>query len=188
MAVARKSIQSLLCSVAGESERKYIPRHALYKLLTREFIAKRIDDVEEIPFYQKDKVVDWVVNNGRKVFAILVLLKNEEHHLTQFIKEDGFSRMDERLPFDTGFLERVVPEIKNDFDECQWQFVSPVLSKNIMHRAFSPRVRLPYVYSKRLGEGGFGHVYEIQLHGDHRTAELIRDCVCAVDVSTATSY
>ncbi|KAF2809499.1 kinase-like protein [Mytilinidion resinicola] len=170
MSELRRSIEALLSQVDGDSdEREFIPRQALFELLTPENVRKEIDNVPAISFYHKDKVVDWVVTKGRKVFAILVLLKNEQRWLLSFIEHDQFAQMDERLPFPLTFLQSTVPDIAKEFYNRQWEFVSPVLSRNVMHRSFPSRIRLPFIKNKLFDKGGFGDVYEIELHPDHQT-------------------
>ncbi|KAH8745429.1 kinase-like domain-containing protein [Hyaloscypha sp. PMI_1271] len=174
----KKVIEDLRCDVYDnndEQKLKFIPRQSLFTSLTSDLVQKAIEAVPDIPFYLQTYTVDWIMTKGRRIFAILVLLDNRERWISDFIKHDRFgdAPMDERLPFSLEFLQSNIPDIANEFYNQQWEFVSPVLSRNIMHRVLPAGVRLPFIYNQFIARGAFGDVYEIELHPDHQTSQLL---------------
>ncbi|KAK6337821.1 hypothetical protein TWF696_001300 [Orbilia brochopaga] len=178
-------INELLCECAGDDRgasegeadaRKFMPLQLLYKLLTKEEIenavSASITKDDGIPFYQEADTVSWIVANGKRIFAILVVLGNQEHLIPKFIEHD-FETFDEKLPFPLDLLQKVVPSIATEFHKKQWEFVSPIWSKNVIHRELPPDIRLPFVYNKKIDAGGFGDIYEIRLHPDHQVVALL---------------
>ncbi|KAK6527504.1 hypothetical protein TWF694_004487 [Orbilia ellipsospora] len=176
-------INELLCecadgdAIASDSGvRKFIPLQSLYKLLTKEEIEKAvaacITKDEGIPFYQQTDTVDWIFIHGKRVFAILVALGHQEHLILRFIERD-FQTVDEKLPFPLDLLKEIIPTLATEFFEKQWEFVSPIWSKNVIHREIPPGIRLPFTYNTKIDAGGFGDIYEIRLHPDHQTVALL---------------
>lgn len=174
MAQLRKQIQSLRCKVDNE-DRFFVPHQSLYKLMTREKVLDVVKGCGEIPCYRLDETVEKIIKGGRRIFAILVLLKGEEKLISRFIEHDHFqhSPLDVKLPFSEDTLKSIIPdEIVSDFYEKQWEFVAPIFSRNVVHRSLHEDIRLPFVQNKKIGEGGFGVVYEIELHPDHQRLPL----------------
>ncbi|KAJ6258544.1 Phytochrome [Drechslerella dactyloides] len=178
-------INELLCECAGDDAgagdseakvRKFMPLQSLYKLLTKEEIEKAvtasITRAGGIPFYQEADTVNWILAKGKRIFAILVALEHQEHLIPRFIEHD-FETFDEKLPFPLELLNRVVPSIAVSFHGKQWEFVSPVWSKNVIHRELPDEIRLPFTYNKKIDAGGFGDIYEIKLHPDHQVVALL---------------
>ncbi|KAK6513882.1 hypothetical protein TWF506_008313 [Arthrobotrys conoides] len=173
----REELEALLCKCedgdAGE-ERKFMP----FQLFRRVFTPERIDAVvhgikeADMEFFQKNDVSTWVQLHARRVFAILILLGGKEHLITKFMNRDFQGKYDEKLPLSKKDLDMIVPEIAAEFYEKQWEFVSPIWSKNVVHRELPSDVRLPFVLNERLGRGGFGVVYKIKLHEQHQRTAL----------------
>ncbi|KAK6523676.1 hypothetical protein TWF281_001651 [Arthrobotrys megalospora] len=157
---------------AGEDDRKFMPFQLLQRVLTPERIGAEVDSIGDIEFFLKTSVTTWIQSHGRRIFAILTLLR-EGHFITKFMGQafQG-TRFDEKLPFSKEELEAFIPDIAPQFYQRQWEFVSPVWSKNVVHREVPPDVRLPFIYNKRIDRGGFGVVYEIKLHPDHQRTAL----------------
>jgi hypothetical protein len=174
MALLRKQIESLRCKVPNE-DRYFIPHRPLYELLTREVIFSTLKECEEIRHYHLDETVEKIVKGGRRIFAVLVLLKGEEKFITRFLKYDQFQRssFDLRLPFPIYTLESIIPTIAADFHDMQWELVAPIFSRNVVHRFLDERVRLPFLRDNEIGEGGFGTVFEVRLHPDHQMLPLL---------------
>lgn len=139
--------------------------------MTREVVLDAVNKIERIPWYSKNETLEWIMRGGRKIFAILVLLKDEESAISRFMEHDHYQKspLDERLPFSMETLDSIIPDIAEDFCEMQWEFVAPILYRNVVHRSLPDKTRLPFVYNKKIAEGGFGVVYEIELHLDHQT-------------------
>lgn len=170
----RKQINSLRCNEAIP-DRSFIPQQLLYKLLTRDIVSIAIQNLAQIPGYRVRDIVDKIMKGGRKVFAILVLLKGEEARILDFMKHDQFqhSPLDFKLPFSMETLGGIIPEIAEEFYRMQWDFVAPVFSRGVVHRELHERTKLPFAQDILIGDGGFGVVYEIELHPDHQILPFI---------------
>ncbi|KAK6352409.1 hypothetical protein TWF730_009236 [Orbilia blumenaviensis] len=168
--------QLCVCEDGGNGgKRRFMPFQLFRSVLTPEKIEASILDIEgfNMEFFEKNDVIKWVTSHGRRIFGILVLLGGKEHFITKFIGRDfQGTKFDEKLPFSIAELEDIAPEIAEEFYERQWEFVSPVWSKNAMHRELPSDVRLPFTKNERLGQGGFGVVYEITLHPQHQRMAL----------------
>ncbi|KAF3921298.1 Phytochrome [Orbilia brochopaga] len=176
-------INALLCECAGDGAtanedeiRKFMPLQALHQLLTKEEIEKAVGAsiarAGGIPFYQEADTVKWILANGKRIFAILVALGHQEHLIPTFIEHD-FETFDEKLPFPLELLQKIVPSVATEFHKKQWEFVSPIWSKNVIHRELPPDIRLPFTFNKKIDAGGFGDIYEIKLHPDHQVVSLL---------------
>ncbi|KAF3167920.1 hypothetical protein TWF225_006663 [Orbilia oligospora] len=174
----RQELDTLLCKCedgdAGE-ERKFMPFQSFRKVFTPERIDDAVYGIKEadMEFSQKGDVAAWVKSHARRIFAILILLGSKEHLIAKFMGRDIFQgKYDEKLPFSREDLDTIIPEIAAEFYEKQWEFVSPVWSKNVVHRELPSDVRLPFVLNEKLGRGGFGVVYKIKLHEHHQRTVL----------------
>lgn len=171
----RAQILRLRVPIHG-SDRYFIPQDPLVALLTKEVVHKAVAACTEIKIYQVPELVDIILRGAIKVFAILVLLKGEEGLIVRFVEDDGFQQtaLDARLPLHRSQIEALVPEeTVDDFDDRQWEFIVPFFSKAIIHRVMAPQVRLPFILDKDTGkEGGFGRIYEIQIHPDYHDFQV----------------
>jgi hypothetical protein len=165
----RRQIQQLRVSI-DNGDRHFIPQRALYKLLTREEILRLVTTCNVAP-YHVNELVETIVNGARRIFAILILLKGEERFISRFVEFDDLQRsaLDYKLPFSKERLKFLVPvETVDDFYELQWEFVAPVFSRGVAHRVLDSKIRLPFVCDEDTRkEGGFGHIYEVQIHPDY---------------------
>ncbi|EWC47292.1 hypothetical protein DRE_03411 [Drechslerella stenobrocha 248] len=156
----------------------FIPLQSLYRLLTTKEIecavarARAENEGEGVPFYHEIDTVNWIITKGKRIFAILAALGSQERLIPAFIEHD-FQAVDEKLPFSLDLLQRIVPGIAQQFYDKQWEFVSPIWSRNVIHRELPPEIRLPFTYNHRIDAGGFGEIYEIRLHPDHQTIALL---------------
>jgi hypothetical protein len=170
MAQLRSQIQLLRCKVEN-GDRFFIPYQPLYKLMTRDKVLDALKECEGIHGYRLDEIVERIVKGGQRIFAILVLLKGEERLISRFIEYDHLQRspLDVKLPFAKETLNFIIPEdTARDFYEKQWEFVAPIFSRKVVHRLFHDEIRLPFAKNKKIGEGGFGIIYEIEFNTDHQ--------------------
>ncbi|KAH7142729.1 kinase-like domain-containing protein [Dactylonectria estremocensis] len=49
----------------------------------------------------------------------------------------------------------------------------PIFSRGVVHRELHDSTRLPFVREVLIGDGGFGQVYELELHADHQTPNFL---------------
>lgn len=170
----REDLNQLRC-MAHLPERSFVPQKQLYKLLGRDRVSTVIHATDSIPIHRADNVVDIIAKGGRKVFAILSLLKGEEGRIVNFISHDQFqqSSLDAKLPFSLEMLQDIIPDIAAEFYRTQWDLVAPVFSRGVVHRELHDSTRLPFTREVLIGDGGFGDVYEIELHADHQTPDFL---------------
>jgi hypothetical protein len=152
----------------------FIPQKLLYKLLTRDIVSTTLSQ-SGISAIHIDNLTETILKGGQKLFAILVLLKGEETRILEFVKHDQHSALplDSRLPFSLETLTTIVPDIAVEFYETQWDLLAPVFTKGVLHRELHDLIRLPFVRSEHVGEGGFGDVYRIELEAHHQTLPFI---------------
>lgn len=174
----RAQIMRLRLPIDG-CDRYFVPEGPLIELMTKERVQKAISDTADIETFQVGELVDIILKGAIKVFAILVLLKGEEALILRFVETDGFQKtaLDARLPLHRSQIQALVPEdAVDDFYEKQWEFVVPFFSKAIIHRVMDHSARLPFVLDTDTGkEGGFGHIYEIQIHPEYHEYPLSSD-------------
>jgi hypothetical protein len=139
-------------------------------LLTRDTISAALHSADLSPL-QIPSLTQHIITGGRKVFAILLLLKSEEAQIVQFIKHDQlvYRSLDSRLPFSLEELKTIVTDIADEFFEKQWELCAPVFLKDVLHRELHDLIHLPFVSEEVIGTGGFGDVYCFELDGGHQT-------------------
>lgn len=164
----RKTIQDLRCKVSGQQQ-YFIPHQLLYKILTKSVILDTLKACPEVRRYHLEEIAAKIYRGGRRTFAVLVLLKNEEKCVIRFLEHDQFQRssLDSRLPFPMSVLKDVVPSIATDFFEAQWELSAPVFSRNIIHRYLNDGAILPFLENTQIADSGFGTVFKVHLHSDH---------------------
>ncbi|KAH8891996.1 kinase-like protein [Thozetella sp. PMI_491] len=154
-------------------ERCFIPHQSLFRLLTEERILEAVNSIDEahLEWHLKERTVGWILESGRVIFGILVVLER-----TEFISEfTQHSLSNEKLPLADGVLNEMVPSIAREFFEQQWEFTAPQLARDVLHRVLHPRCRLPYTYNEQIDEGGFGKIYKITVHPDHQMVPLLSE-------------
>lgn len=149
---------------------KFVPHRSILALLSPETISTALYSTATSPLHIPS-LTQHIIAGGRKVFAILVLLKSEEAQIEQFIKHDQLAptSLDSRLPFTLEALETIVPNIAGEFFEKQWEFCAPIFSKGVLHRELHNSIHLPFVSEKNIDSGGFGDVYCFELDGMQQT-------------------
>lgn len=112
------------------------------------------------PWGVKD-AVNVIESGGRKVFAVLILMK-EEKHIIEFMEHVGQTSLDSQMPFSKEVLENFLPrEVAMEFEEEQWDFVAHVFQQQVFHQRLERRIRLPFIESRKLGWGGFSNVHQV---------------------------
>ncbi|KIV99998.1 uncharacterized protein PV09_08354 [Verruconis gallopava] len=173
MAASLRSQMLALRRPIANTSLKFIPHRSLFATLTLDKILAALSSAGLSPV-QIPSLADRVLANGRKVFAVLILLKNEEAQIVQFVKHDqlALTSLDSRLPFTLPELESIVPEIASEFFEWQWEVCAPVFTKGILHRELHDAIRIPFVSEEKIGYGGFGDVYCVELDRDQQILDL----------------
>lgn len=168
----RQQIIGLRRRIAN-TDLRFIPHRPLIRLLTNDAISAALHrtNLSELHRLQIPSIAQRITSGGRKVFAILVFLKDEEAMIVQFFKHDQLvpTPLDSRLPFSQEELTNIVPDIASEFFERQWEFCAPIFSKGVLHRELHDSIHLPFVSEKSYGAGGFGDVYWFKLDKEQQT-------------------
>jgi len=175
MEALRQEIKELLCmSETGHdgdpTKAQFVPLESLHRLLSPEKIQEAVNGIGEIDFYLQQSTVDWIMEHGWRIFAILIVLESNEAEISKFMRYDIF---DEKLPITDDVLRTIVPDIASGFYEQQWAFIAPKLVKGVIHRILHPNHRLPFIHNKKFDSGGFGDIYEVVIHPDHQNISLL---------------
>jgi len=145
--------------------RWFIPQLELCEALSENAIWKALQDAGT-KSYQLDEMVEHILTNGMKIFAVLVLT-DQAAHTSKFIQEGEL--FDQRLPFSVDILGKQLslPSAR-DFYERQWELAVPTFYRGTIHKSLDNRSILPFTRDKRIGNGAFGTVYEIELDHGHQ--------------------
>ena len=167
MADLRAQIHELRCrNVDG---RYFVPNRALREVITEQAVLTAVEACGILPGRQED-IVKRVPQSGRRLFAILTLL-NRQILILKFIENDQLipRPLDSSLPFSLSTLQEMLTRADaDDFFEKQWEFTVPILrSSRRGHRILNDYTIFPFMQSILLGEGGFGEVFELEVHPDH---------------------
>lgn len=169
-ALLRRQIQELRV-FTDDVHRSFIPNKSLFNLLTEERIRAAVASSNKVLPYEVEELVKSILRGARKIFAILVLLKGEEGHISHFVRSDGFRKiaLDHKLPFSEDALNQILPpDAAHDFYHIQWELIAPVFSKGVVPRVLESQICLPFLHHRDTGkEGGFGHVFEFEIHPEH---------------------
>jgi hypothetical protein len=145
--------------------RRFVPELSLYQVLTKNAIRKGLGDAG-ISVHQQEEVTTKVAQNGRKIFAILVLIE-QAADISRFIKTDELQ--DAKLPFKVEVLrEEIGIPNADEFDEKQWEFTAPTFRPGTLNRCLKDKVILPFTSKKDEGRGAFGNVCRVELDQDHQ--------------------
>lgn len=152
------------------SHRYYIPESSFFKLITEEVIRRSL---ATSPSYQRDEIVQRVLDRGRKIFGILALIDCTAE-LSKFIDVDQLQ--DTRLPFKK---ETLIQDVHlssaeaEDFFERQWELTAPTFYRGTLHRCLPNNTVLPFPKEKKIGRGSFGTVYEVTLDPGHQELDNV---------------
>ncbi|KAG4436079.1 hypothetical protein IFR05_008435 [Cadophora sp. M221] len=168
-----------------DSENPFLPDGCLDSLVTRKSIVEELRDKELTPeeeervLHKDDQtVVDYVLSEGRKVFAITIISGLRGYDLNEAMW--GFYENDindASLPIKNtviadgveGFPGSVWGSARRHvFFQEQWRFLAPVFSKENPAPDLKPHHILPFIRKgKSISEGASGDVYEVGIHPAH---------------------
>ena len=156
-------------------ERKsFVPYDSLRQLLVEsrvKRIVRVLSDEDKIQFYQQSDIIARVLDNGLRLFAILLSLSRPETVLN-FLETDHFAhiQLDSRLPISRHTLETVLQDekLRNRVFNRQWKFLAPFLRADQTHRELHSFTILPFVECEHVGGGGFGEVHKMVLHASQQ--------------------
>ena len=118
----RLQIQILKRPAASQKFRYFLPNGSLENLLAFDVVQDALSDPSfQVPPYKRNSATQTVIDEARKVFAVLVELKLE-YTLAHFIENDT---MDKDLPVDEKTLEGFLSGgDARDFVWRQWEYLA----------------------------------------------------------------
>ena len=150
-------------------QQAFVSYSALRDLLSEEkvtLLIKGLRDSGDIQVYHEKEIIQCILQDGLRLFAILLSL-SRPNLILKFIETNSFahSQLDARLPLSKESLSRIIQDGKlcSRFEKYHWKFVIPFLSADHSHRELHDSARLPIVECREIGEGGLGKVDEISL-------------------------
>ena len=161
----RQLILSRKQEAAGQTARVFLPENTLGQILQGIDILQTLrDPLFRVRPHKLESTVDFVLKEGRKIFAILVEL-GLERRLTQFIE---YGIRDSALPVLEQQLEPVLESHSGQFVRCQWDYLAHRISKRDYSLKLRAECILPYVNQTWRGGGGFSTVYDVVVHPAHQ--------------------
>lgn len=156
--------KNLRCENADH--RWFIPQLSLSPALSKDAIRDALRDAG-MHLYHLDEVVEEIVTDSVKIFAVLVLI-DQVNHISK-LSERG-ELHDRRLPFSIDILEKqLLLTFPKDFYEKQWELATPTFHRGTINKFINGRFVLPFTEEQQIGEGAFGNVYKITLHPNHQS-------------------
>ena len=153
----REKIQFLKCPTA-EAE-YFVPSKALGQILTTEVVSYLLSKLI-LPPFEQEEIIRVITQGGRKVFAILLMMREEPRIMdfaeTVFYQERG---LDSKLPYDLAFLSEMMPSnLALSFFGAQWEFIPPIFGRGMGYRQLNDRAIIPIEKIEKAAEGGFSIV------------------------------
>lgn len=173
MANARSTIESIRTQilnnmVRSESRHDFLPDSSLNTILTEKSVENAVEELNCRPD-EKVGLAKRVFREGRKVFAILIWMK-EEDQISTFRDRDS---LDSRLPLHESYAEQIAPRFGIEFSRhVQWMFLPFVFSADMVenHRNIDDNRILPFITNGQdVGRGSFGDVFKVGIHPSQQT-------------------
>ena len=155
---------------AENAEEQFIPAGDIHAVLTAGSVK------QELQRYKMERLLPEVFTQAKRLFAILLVIGRLDA-LRRMVKA-GLSDAD--LPLTMyGYLEKNQPhsdffssfvewniKAHERFVGTQWTFLAPIF-KDGEHQKLDDSARLPFTNTKLLGNGSYGEISRITIHGDH---------------------
>ena len=171
----REVIRSLRCeskdSHSAESRSSFVPAGSLNEILKYEEIRLALTTCKA-QLHRELESIKLIRLGGQRTFAILIKITRPEL-IVSFVENDQLqtAAIDSRLPYSKADLDRILPKTDaTDFFENQWEFTAPVFRRRAGHRRLHERTILPFLESKRIGQGISGEIHRVKLHFSHSAA------------------
>ncbi|KAF2852779.1 kinase-like protein [Plenodomus tracheiphilus IPT5] len=172
--------------------RYFIPEHRIDAIMTNEAIARALLSYG-MDRHELHQVNAKVVDNGRKTFAILIMIGRGDAIRT-FVEKERYSPsgLDAKLPLMYPEVREHIGHDADDFDLRQWELIAPIFYGT--HSCLADETILPFTYENPLKEekqGSFGKVYEVKLPRSHikalATAEEVLPMLIRKDIGMIAS-
>ena len=166
----RDLLHAKKAKAAGQQQKRFLPDGSLDQILQEIDLSDLLcSSPFRIDHHKIDSVIETVLAEGRKVFAILVDLKLE-YALIRFIE---YGILDRILPIaEEKKLEPVLdPHERDEFMQRQWQYLAHKFSRRMYSQRLSREHILPYVDQTKIGGGSFSTVYDVLVHPAHQDVD-----------------
>lgn len=123
---------------------RFFPQESLKRLMSEEVIRGVL--LEFLPRHKINNTIHDILDEGWKVFSILVLMERPSAMTALYDKLHGHSKLDLRLPFSLDSLHELfqVPLEVEWFNMYQWQFTIPTFSYSVSPYYFPRETILPF--------------------------------------------
>jgi len=132
-----------------------------------------------------ESAVQAILNGGHRVFAILSLNRHARL-IRNFAESDSSqdSKLDQGLPFEQLRLQHILDDepTAREFFNRQWSFTSPVFSSSVFTKSFPQQTIFPFLEQRKLDEGTFGVVFDLNIAPSHHKFATGAVSVCPVCV------
>jgi len=165
--------------------KQFLPGGCIDELVTLEAIIKEIVEKDQLKpgdldlqeGSAKKKVIDFIREKAKKVFAITVVsgLRGRDLGMAMF-QFMGINFIDNSLPVKEGNLScfhcPASPWSRvriHNFCREQWRFLAPIFSQQNFKVDLEPEHILPFIEKDNLvKEGAFGQVFPVEIHPAHQ--------------------
>jgi hypothetical protein len=171
---------------------QFLPCDRLETFVTRENVTKIINHDDDGELLNKGTLIEFVLQDARRLFLILALTAKETKKLSSWLN-DFYSNdvVDKLLPIefhrdDNGayygiansagdekqfrFFNRWERNDRRLFDNWQSSFLAPVFAGDPFHHQLHPRTILPFLKLPKVhkpANGFFGEVSRVEVHKAH---------------------
>ncbi|KAI1806720.1 kinase-like protein [Daldinia bambusicola] len=147
--------------IRSESGGYFVPNVSIASILTLPTIEETILALECSP---DDRIglADRIYNEGRKTFATLILMNEEEY----IVKFRDHNLLDKSLPLSEDDAKMVAGNVGIHFTAQQWELLSENFRQKMWenHQEFCKDRVLPFICdSEQVGEGGYGEVVKVNI-------------------------
>lgn len=155
---------------------KFSPRGELEKVMTE---ARVIQEISVLPFSTDQSLVDFILRNANRLFAISLLSGLRSYELNEAMRSFKHQKItNESLPFSEVhfqdsqyFPSNLWGNVRlENFRNHQWRFPNTLFS-NSEHITLQSEAIFPFTESEELAEGGFGAVSRVTVHQSHLKPE-----------------
>jgi hypothetical protein len=153
-----------------EGRGTFIPKDEIERLSTSEIISRVIQDEHGIPVGRRASFAKEVHDKAPKLFLLLVK-ERVSLSLLYLALKNGIT--DKSLPLSGDDVQWIPDDTdriiwSRILPQNQWPFIAAEFLQSMQHQKFGPRIIIPYIWEKILGEGAFSTVYGVQLEPSHQ--------------------
>ncbi|KAF8242912.1 kinase-like protein [Wilcoxina mikolae CBS 423.85] len=175
--MASSTLREKLLNLEVETvdKRRFTPEKYLDQALTESEIKRVLSgDRFKRAFYKQGELTQLILEGGRKLLGILILIEREEAILN-FLQRDRLQglALDSKLPLDLEDSKAILENAYGvdtavEFCDMQWKVLAPILRNDRSHRVFEDCTILPFIKCEDWAPGGFGDISKMMLCPVHQ--------------------